>query len=502
MSALDAWSAALAAAALLTAWALLSSRRPLDAFTAVLVVFAVAHARLSLAGVFSVAGRADRGALTLGDVLWLGLVIGFALWSVRTGEAIPVSTFLAAPLVPYLAMAVSLPILGVLAGDWPLSFALPGLRHVQWASFGLIACALAREHGQARVLDRVLGVLGAAGLVHLAYASVQVAFASGVLGPAWVRLDRLYEARAAGVGAWFIYPRATGFMVNPNVYGMMAALVLTAGAAALLAGRRREGPRRPAWAVAMVASGGAGVLLSSSRSALLAVAAACLMWAALALIDRRLGARAIVVGGSAAALGLSSLVLAWPVLPGNLRQRLASLTAVFSTGVMADRTGMIRAREWGWLWTRFRPDHPWGSWVPVAYASGSAVDSYYLETTLQGTPLFTLAWLGALAGVVVLAYRGLAEAAATRAATAPAGAAPTHAAAPDGSALATSALLAAAWAAALAAACLTLSAMLQPEIVVFFWTGVGLAAYGARGAASIDAAAPDATAIGEATAGT
>jgi hypothetical protein len=441
----------LAALSLGLAWMALCVWRPLPAFLTVLLVFVLAYSRLGL-GLIAVAGPGNRGNVALGDLLWLGLVVAWAVrygvsgrpWRLRTSY--PASVW---AMLPFVGLATALPMLGVLSGDRPLSYAVPGFRQLQWASFAVLASALARKYSARQVLRGMLGVMVFASVAHLFYSLVQLGFFFGALGRGWILLDDLFAAR--NPVSWFFYPRLTGLLVNPNSYGMYAALLLVLAAAMSLT--RSSARPRGLWWLALV-SATFGLAFSASRSALLGLAGAGVVWAFLALASSRLAARGPVCAGEIAVGGIPALAAWCSVLPEALRERFVRFVGVFSQGASADVNVSVRVEGWHWLWNIYRSDYPLGTWVPASYATGAAVDSFYLMTAVQGTPLFTLTWLLFLAATVALGWRAYRWAGV-----------PLEAA--GGLALA-------GWAGVMAAGGLALSPMLEPHLIVPFWTLVGI----------------------------
>lgn len=430
-------------------WLVLSARRPLAAYLVMLFVFVVAYNRLSLQ-VAQVEGQGDRGNLSLGDVLWLGLAVGYgwAGWRNRRGRwGVPRPAWL---LLPYLALASLLPVLGVMVRDWPWSYAVPGFRQVEWASFGVLAFALCRRHGPALVLRRMAAVLCGAGLVHLAYGLVQLGYSVGALGGIWILLDTLYAIQHGA--AWFFYPRLTGLMVNPNSYGLWGAMLFTLAAALALEGRAARWPLL----LALVVPALFALFLSSSRSALLSTACAMAVLGACALFSPRLAVRGVKIGTAFLLVLVVALPTLLPLAPEQVQNRLASFSEVYSEGADADVNAAGRVAAWHEVWDKYITEYPFGTWVPLGYATNLVADSFYLQSLAQGTVVFTLAWLGALYGAGMLGWRAYRMALH-----------PWEAAA---------GLALAGWAGFMAGSNLTLSVMHNVPLVCLFWALAGTVA--------------------------
>lgn len=446
-------AAALAIAAV--AWIVFAGQRPLAAYLTVLFIFTLAYNRLALP--LAVGGAGERvGTLSLGDVLWLGLVAGWLLARLCRWQPRPPALRLprvAWLLAPYVLMDLLLPVAGVLVRGWPASFAVPGLRHLEWASFGAFAYSLARRHGAGFLLSRLIGMLLAACGLHLAYALVQAGYSVGMLSSAWIVLDLLYVAQSGF--SWFHYPRVTGLLINPNAFGVFGAFVGVLGVALLLE-PRAKGRATTAFTLifALVA-----LLMSSSRSALVGEAVALAALGMFTVGQRRLTSRLWAVG-LVALLVVLVVIMVWPFLPGILQARLSSLLEMYGgTGVDENAAGRLAA--WEEVWEVYVNDYPLGTWVPTGHATGLVADSYYVQSAAQGTPLFTLAWLVFLGAAAALGWQAYRRA--------------------GGALEAAAGLTLVGWAGVMVGANLTLTAMHDANLVALFWMMLGVAAAVARG---------------------
>ncbi len=435
------------------AWVWLALRRPLAAYLTILVIWVLAYPRLGLP-LIEVDGPGNRGNVVLGDMLWFSYV---AIWvgrAVITGRLWRPSFAFAGPvwvMMPFIGLATLLPLAGVSTGDWPLSYGIPGIRQLQWVSFAFIAAALGRHYGAAQCLDGILNVLCVAGVLHGLYGLVQLGHFLGVFGRIWVVLDDLYAAQHSL--SWFYYPRTTGWLVDPNAYGVFCALLMVLAITMYLTGRVREWRCR--WWLILGAAG-FGLTFSASRTALLGLAGAVWVLMVLVFFQRRTAMRLVAGMAVAAIAGCVALALLWPVLPLPLQERFTNFAGVFSQGVQADRNALARTLEWQHLWRIYEADYPWGTWIPASYATGSYVDSFYVFTAVQGTPVLTLSWLLCLAAVISVGWMAYGRARSRLEMT-------------FGLALA-------AWAAMLAASALTLSPMLMPHVIAPFWSVAGVLA--------------------------
>ncbi|MCU0619611.1 MAG: hypothetical protein MUF40_06900 [Gemmatimonadaceae bacterium] len=422
----------------------------LAVFGATLLTWMLVYARATVGSV-GVTGPGNRGDIGLGDVLWcvLALATAFILalrWrAVRIPVALPVGGWMA---VPYLAGAVLLPVIGVVVADWPPSYAAPAVRQLQWCAFAVFTVALAWRVGAERVWTLLRTLVVVCAVSHALYAAIQLLFAVGLVGQAWVWLDDAYRARSTL--SWFFYPRLTGLLVNPNSYGLFSVFAVVLLVADAVAGRAASGP----WRTVGLVAAAAGIAGSGSRSALVGITAALLVMSAVALAHRASRRRFAAWALRGALAGGLLFAVLLPAVPPAMWQRFVRLWLVLLTGTGADVDAAARTRMWSDLWTRYVTEHPFGTLVPASYATGSEVDSFYVVTTVQGTPLWTLAFIVHLIGIVLLgahvARRGTALDRAVG-------------------------FTLAGWAAILALASITLQAMLEPGLVAPLWAVVGLA---------------------------
>ncbi|MCU0633443.1 MAG: hypothetical protein MUE41_01115 [Gemmatimonadaceae bacterium] len=419
-------------------------------FAVTMTTWMLVYARAAVGSV-GVTGPGNRGDIGLGDVLWLvlalatGVVLAGRWPHLRLPVALPASGWL---LLPYLAGAVLLPVIGIVTGDWPPSFAAPAVRQLQWCAFALFAAVVAwrRSTDATWLLLRRLVVICV--VLHAVYAAIQLLFAIGLIGQAWVWLDDQYRARSTL--SWFFYPRLTGLLVNPNSYGLFSVfaivLLLADGIAGVEGGRGLR-------AVGLVAAA-VGIAGSGSRSALVGITAALATMALVALAHRGSRRRLATWALRAGLTGGLLFLLLLPAVPAAMWQRFVRLWLVLLAGTGADVDAAARTRMWSDLWQRYVTEHPFGTLVPASYATGSEVDSFYVVTAVQGTPVWTFCFLLHLLGLALLgahvARRGVALDRAIG-------------------------FTLAGWAAILALASITLQAMLEPDLVAPLWTVVGLA---------------------------
>jgi len=434
------------------AWSVVCLKRPLWSFNILLFAFLLAYARLELGGI-EVEGSGNRGAIALGDILWLTLIV---VWGARDLTR-PSRSRIRIPVVrdsgpvfamlPFVVLATGLPIIGIFLGGWPISYAIPGFRQLQWVSFVVLGYSAVRSYGPTCVLRGMTITIAVAALAHTAYAIIQLGYSMGWLSSAWVVLDTLFSRYNAN--SWFYYPRLTGLLVNPNSYGLWGAfLFIIALAISTIKGTRAAS----VWIFSLC--GGFALIFSASRSALLGlgIAMGAIMYTAFS--SPRLMRPTLKSSITFILAACIAYVAISAVIPSSLTERFIRFVQVCSEGVVADPNAIGRAEMWKALWRVYILKYPFGTWVPTSYATGSAVDSFYVATAVQGTPLFTLAWLGFLYGGMSLggvSYRRLAT--------------PTEA---------TVGLTVLGWSGIMAGSGLTLSPMLQPQLIVLLWTLIGV----------------------------
>jgi hypothetical protein len=449
----------LLSALLLIGWSVWAWFHPLAAFGCLVWVWITVYARASLP-LFQVEGLGNRGGLALGDLLWLAFI---GLWLARAllSEKIPLKLPkwyidpLLLGLLPYLGLSVLLPLLGVLGG-WSPSFAIPGLRHLQWVSFAWIGYALCRQYGMLPLGRSTLIIFTLSGILHAAHALIQLLVPLGVLPSDWLVLDQTFASRFAVT--WFFYPRTTGLLVNPNSYGLFGMVLLLIWGACLLA-RVRLGRGLSAF---LVLSGLWAMLTSASRTAIVGLTAgAFLLWAAVLLKgvatrDRKDVAQAVGLLLKVVSVLIAGFTLTALLLPPHLFQRLAMLTEIITAGAEVDPNAVGRFDLWASALQAYEERYVAGTWVPAGYALASPIDSYYVTLLVQGTAIYLMAFL---VWLFVLLMRGWQMTQATVPVVAAIG-------------LATIGLNA-----SVAATSLTLSPLLEPQVLTPFWllTGFGLA---------------------------
>jgi hypothetical protein len=450
---------------LLIGWAIWGWFYPQLALACLLLLWLTLYQRASLP-LFQVEGGWNRGGLGLGDLLWFVFALIWLIQRTSTRNGLPFARgkrpdLLALLLMLYLGFSVLLPILGVLIGGWSPSYAVPGVRHLQWASFALFGYWLVRRYGIEYVGRLLLTVLALAGVLHALYTLIQLLAPLGAVPWEWLLPDQIFAERFATT--WFFYPRTTGLLVNPNSYGLFGAVVLLVLSAFLLS-RASLGTGN---GFLMGIAGVWAVATSASRTALVGLVTGLLVistMSALQAILRRDEKSIFHVIGFIMGLFLIigvTIVSLWLILPAHLLERVTLVLRVALEGSAVDPNAIGRFDLWGQGLQAFEERFPFGTWVPAGYALGIPLDSYYVSLLVQGTPLYLGLFLILLGAIMGRAWRmGLVNKPPT-----------------GGTALALAGIVA-----LIGVASFTLSPLQEPQTLVPFWflLGVGIATTGSK----------------------
>jgi hypothetical protein len=394
---------------LLIGWAIWAWCYPQLALACLLLVWLTLYQRASLP-LLQMEGGWNRGGLSLGDLLWFVFALIWLIQyaSTRNGLRFAVgkcSTLFTLLLMLYLGFSVLLPLLGGLVGGWPPSYAIPGLRHLQWASFALFSGWLVRQDGILPTWRLLLTVFTLAGILHALYALLQLLVPLGIAPSEWLLPDQIFAQRFATT--WFFYPRTTGLLVNPNSYGLFGAVLLLLLSASLLS---RASPGVGKGVLMGIASVWA-VATSASRSALVGLAVGLFVIATMSVLQAILKRdEKGILSGIGFVMGLLlitgiTLATLWLLLPPHLLNRVALVLSVALEGSAVDPNAIGRLDLWEQGLQAFEERFPFGTWVPAGYALGIPLDSYYVSLLVQGTPLYLGLFLLLLGGIMRLAWR-------------------------------------------------------------------------------------------------
>jgi hypothetical protein len=431
--------------ALVALWAIWSMANPQGSFLTLLLYFLVFYGRTTM-GDLDIAGSADRGAIRIGDIMW---IIAFGCVAVRRGlgprqwRMMPPKK---AAILPYIILACMLPVVGILSGSWPMSYAVPGFRHLQWASFAWMAYILCSWASLEAVWGQIVKVIAWSCIIHAGYAFLQVGYAVGFIPRSFLYLDDLLVRTKATT--WFYYPRTTGLFLNPNSYGIYSAICVMMGLLLSWA----QGRKIWLWN-AMMVCGVFGMITSGSRSALagLLLGVAALYLRPMAITKQMM--KPLLNIGMMMLLLVAIVYLTAAYIPESIRARFVRMALVSREGADADANLAARVDSWKALHAEYQNKYPWGTWVPASYALESPMDSYYAQTWAQGTPVFVCAFI-LLMMAAIFRGRHLAKSALREHQTA------------GLSLVATSGVILAASVAA--------SPLLQPHINAIFWSLLGV----------------------------
>lgn len=388
----------------LVSWSIWAFKQPVYAFAALLLVWFTVYSRTTVP-IFQVEGSGNRGGIALGDLLWACFLMVVLIHTITKGIPRLQNRSLLKPiffLICYPVLAMILPLAGVVIGGWPISFAMPGIRQVEWGSFAVFGYWLASQYGSGSLIRATIASLLIGTALHMTYSALQVLFSLKLIPQTYLALDSIFSDRFSST--WFFYPRATGLLVNPNSYGVFGAFVFMTFVAILLSGHSHK---RATKGLLMFGSLWAA-LLSGSRSAVLGIVTAlAIMFIAIVMTartdhGRRLYERTLRFGVMFIFAFITLLNLALMMLPEVLKDRFLLILAVLSKGVQADRNAIGRLNMWIEAGKEYWINYPLGTWVPPSYALHSAIDNYYVVALTQGSPIFLLTWLLFLLGAGML----------------------------------------------------------------------------------------------------
>lgn len=291
---------------------------------------------------------------------------------------------------PYLALALLLPVLGVIVFALPPRNLFAGSDALVAVSFLLLGYAVALRSSGPRAWTAPLLVVI---LAQSVYAFTQYAYLNSLL-PREL-LAPLHDWDLSVGAAWgsIVLGRSVGLYVNPNMLGFFGAL--SAILSLELLGRRS---RYVAFAGATLT-----VLLSQSRGALVALGVALL---AMALL-RALRGRRVTLKPLVPFLGVLALVVVWAQLGattaggGSFSDRLQSLALVLANGTGADPNLEGRAQFWQGV-MNLNAIYPWGTLGPPEVILQSAVDNDFFRAFAQGSFVYVAAIATFMVGGLLL----------------------------------------------------------------------------------------------------
>ena len=438
---------------LVISWLYLCFSKKFWAFSMLFFLFILAYTRLAIP-VFPVSGPGNRGSLAICDLMWFSLLSVtlikklFLIRRIKIRKSYPFSLWL---LLPFVLFATLLPLIGIFTGNWPYSYAIPGLRTIQWMSLACISCYIAHHYGLKKTLSQIFQILLFVSIIHMFYASIQLGYYFGLLSRSWIVLDNLFSQLHSY--SWFFYPRLTGLYTNPNSYGIYSAVVFLLSLAMFM--ERIHLDHIVLWSIGLISSL-FGLLFAGSRSSYIGLISAFMIYIfLLAPKSKNYILRGTIFMLTILLSGLSTFLAFWPLFPEMLKGRLIRFFYLFLQGSQIDENAQARIEEWHRLWNYYISDSPYGTFVPPSYATDSPVDNFYIFTAIQGTPIFTAFWLLFLMGVLGLGWQALQKS--------------------REKLLRCNGLILIELSGCLAGASLTMSPMLEPQIIVTVWILIGLA---------------------------
>jgi hypothetical protein len=399
---------------LLCGWIIWAWRYPRWALACLFLAWITIYNRATLP-LFQVEGGLNRGGLSLGDLLWVGFTLA---WLAQRNAFKETLSFIIDkrynPLLflvlTYIAISFSLPFLGVWIFGWSPSYAIPGVRHLQWSSFALFSIWLMRQYGVLSTWRLMLTVLTIASVLHASYALIQYLATFGTISIEWLFLDKVVTERFEST--YFFYPRTTGLLTNPNNLGLFGASVLSI----LLASYLARAPIGSVSALLMSLSAGWVLATSASRTALVGVLITLGALSVIAVLQTTLRSDGNSMHYRVGCLIRLLLILSvatvflWFLTPEHSRERIILLIDVAIRGASEDPNAIGRLNAWERALRSYEEQFPLGTWVPAGYALDTFVDSYYVCLIVQGTPVYMGLFICLLIAVLSRAWEaGLAN---------------------------------------------------------------------------------------------
>lgn len=348
----------------------LAMPRPADRST-LLIPFALACAVIADRAQLSVS-TGGRGALPL--LAFVAPVVAI-LTAVRYGRERSLG-FLGHPIfllgvLPYLAMTLILPMLGIIFYGYPERTLLNTTGATTALSFLVVGAALSTRSAGAWTRWLVAAIV-----VQFGYALGQAIYQAR--GPGWELFApfHAWDLSLQGLNGVLVQARSSGLYFNPNELGLWAGMALVL-AWAILPGRLRY----VAVTVALLT-----LLLSQSRGITVALVAALSAGVVLTIAEGRISLTSTlktlaIVSGVVLAAAAVALIIG---IPEAAIQRFSSLLAVLTQGPQADANLAGRLDYWSAV-TNLNATYPWGTLGPPELLLGTAIDSSWFQTFAQGS---------------------------------------------------------------------------------------------------------------------
>ena len=395
-------------------WLLWAVVNPLYASTIFMFVIFNMPSRAAVY-VFPLEGYPGRGAIFLHDFMWLWLVLSIFIRLFLEYKKGLHKYSLALPSVfyfiaPFVFLSVILPFIGVAAFDWPVSFATPGVRFVQWSSIVLIWAYLSSSYGRDRIVKTLFMLMSVSCYSQALYSLFQFMVAYGGWPSYLTYFDYLYAS--AFPKNYFILARCTGLDVIPSGLGIRGTTFLAWILGVILVKTKIDIRQTFFVIVCSVWM----LLCSGARTPVfgaLAVIIAFLILSLLGMKRTRVYRLSLVVSVVIVALCLGWFYLSLYSVP--LVERFANVAALFRANGDLDPGLEDRIQLWQ-VSLGYLSEHPMGTMVAPTYALSVPVDNSYIYSIAQGSILYLFSFLLFIVGLFVGARKMLyAEESSTRA---------------------------------------------------------------------------------------
>lgn len=374
---------------LTSAWLYFSYRHIKQAYLVLLVFLTLLYSRLSI----EISGH----TLSLFDFLFVTfffvLIIRFLICKQKKLVMPSNLNITNVFVLLFIFIAVVLPFFSIFLG-FDINNITSGIRFLMWIIFALVGVILVQN--DYNMLQKILSVFIVVSLIHTLYAFLQYGVFVRLLTEDLLFLDRIYEKQHSF--AWFFWWRATGLFVNPNSYGMYSAIVALIELGIILTRIENSGLRKLALCAFPFTV--VGILLSGSRTGLLCFFLPSLL---MLLIARNIKAIGLFIFG-----GLTFIILfifISRISDATVTERMMGIINVLSEGVSGDRNMIGRVVQWEGAISNYLEYYPFGTWAPPSNVFNMAIDSYYVYTLTQGTPVFTILFSVMIIAIIFRCYK-------------------------------------------------------------------------------------------------
>lgn len=374
---------------LIFGWLYFSFRYIKQAYLVLLIILVLLYSRLSI----EISGH----TLSLFDFLFVTFSLMFIVRILICKQEklilLPTLNITGVIILLYIFMAVVLPFLSVFLG-FDLNNITSGIRFLIWIIFALLGVMLSQN--DSNMLKKILSVFIVVSLIHTLYAFLQYGVFVHFLPEDLLFFDKIYEKQHSI--AWFFWWRATGLFVNPNTYGVYSAIVALIELGIILTRLENNGLRKLAlfaFPFTIV-----GILLSGSRTGLLCFVLPSLL---MLFVVKNIKAIGLFIFG-----GLTFIILfivVSKISDSAISERMMGIINVLTEGVSGDRNMIGRVVQWEEAISNYLEYYPFGTWAPPSNVFDLAIDSYYIYTLTQGTPIFTIIFSIMIIAIIFRCYK-------------------------------------------------------------------------------------------------